>query len=53
VIRVAREDDWQAIQLGLLPPPEALHDWAFQVAGLDPSAMLPQGGLVYSEPFRQ
>ena len=42
----------RADELGLLPPPEALYDWAFQVAVLDPEAMLPQGRVVYSEPFR-
>lgn len=42
----------RADELGLLPPPEALVDWAFQVAILDPNAELPQGRVVYSEPFR-
>jgi len=42
----------RADELGLLPPPEALYDWAFQVAVLDESATLPQGRVVYSEPFR-
>lgn len=42
----------RADELGLLPPPEALVDWAFQVAILDPDAELPQGRVVYSEPFR-
>jgi putative acetyltransferase len=42
----------RADELGLLPPPEALYDWAFQVAVLDPAATLPQGHVVYSEPFR-
>ena len=42
----------RADELGLLPPPEALYDWAFQVAVLDESAALPQGRVVYSEPFR-
>jgi putative acetyltransferase len=42
----------RADELGLLPPPEALYDWAFQVAVLDPDATLPQGRVVYSEPFR-
>jgi len=42
----------RADELGLLPPPEALYDWAFQVAVLDPGATLPQGRVVYSEPFR-
>ena len=38
--------------LGLLPPPEALYDWAFQVAVLDDRVELPQGRVVYPEPFR-
>jgi putative acetyltransferase len=42
----------RADELGLLPPPECLHDSAFQVAILDPEATLPQGRVVYSEPFR-
>ena len=42
----------RADELGLLPPPEALYDWAFQVAVLDEGAELPQGRVVYSEPFR-
>jgi len=42
----------RADELGLLPPPECLHDSAFQVAVLDPEATLPQGRVVYSEPFR-
>lgn len=42
----------RADELGLLPPPEALYDWAFQVAVLDESAELPQGRVVYPEPFR-
>lgn len=42
----------RADELGLLPPPEALHDWAFQVAVLDESEPLPQGRVVYPEPFR-
>ena len=42
----------RADELGLLPPPECLHDWAFQVAVLDLEARLPQGQVVYSEPFR-
>ena len=42
----------RADELGLLPPPEALYDWAFQVAVLEPEAELPQGHVVYSEPFR-
>jgi putative acetyltransferase len=42
----------RASELGLLPPPEALNDVGFQVAVLEPEAMLPQGRVVYSEPFR-
>ena len=42
----------RADELGLLPPPETLYDWAFQVAVLDDEAVLPQGRVVYSEPFR-
>ena len=42
----------RADELGLLPPPEALHEAAVQVAVLDDDAMLPQGRVVYSEPFR-
>jgi putative acetyltransferase len=42
----------RADELGLLPPPEALAEWAFQVAVLDPEAALPRGRVVYSEPFR-
>ncbi len=42
----------RADELGLLPPPEARYDWAFQVAVLEPQAELPQGQVVYSEPFR-
>lgn len=42
----------RADELGLLPPPEALHDWAVQVAILDPQKPLPKGRIVYSEPFR-
>ncbi|MGH2934456.1 MAG: GNAT family N-acetyltransferase [Gaiellaceae bacterium] len=41
----------RADELGLLPPPEALYDGAFQVAMLDPGAELPQGRVVYSPPF--
>lgn len=41
----------RADELGLLPPPEALYDWAFQVAVLDPAAGLPQGRVVYPPPF--
>jgi putative acetyltransferase len=42
----------RADELGLLPPPEALYDWAFQVAILADGAALPQGRVVYPEPFR-
>jgi len=42
----------RADELGLLPPPEALYDWAFQVAVLDEDADLPRGRVVYPEPFR-
>src|SRR5262249_59233665 len=40
----------RADELGLLPPPEALYDWAFQVAVLAERAGLPQGRVVYPEP---
>jgi len=43
----------RADELGLLPPPEALHDSAFQVAILDPAAVLPRGRVAYSRPFRR
>jgi putative acetyltransferase len=43
----------RADELGLLPPPEALYDWAFQVAVLDESGALPQGRVVYTPPFRR
>ena len=43
----------RADELGLLPPPEALYDWAFQVIVLDEGAELPQGRVTYSEPFRR
>jgi putative acetyltransferase len=43
----------RADELGLLPPPEALYDWAFQVAVLDRGSELPQGRVVYPPPFRQ
>ena len=42
----------RADELGLVPPPECHWDWAFQVAILDPDAELPQGRVIYSEPFR-
>jgi putative acetyltransferase len=41
----------RADELGLLPPPEALYDWAFQVAVLDEAAQLPQGRVIYPPPF--
>ena len=41
----------RADELGLLPPPECLHDGAFQIAVLDPAAELPQGRVVYTPPF--
>jgi predicted N-acetyltransferase YhbS len=41
----------RADELGLLPPPEVLHDWAFQIAVLDPEADLPRGRVVYPPPF--
>lgn len=37
----------RADEHGLLPPPEALYDWAFQIAVLDPDADLPRGRVVY------
>jgi putative acetyltransferase len=42
----------RADELGLLPPPEALYDWAFQVAVLADGVALPRGRVVYPEPFR-
>jgi len=42
----------RADELGLLPPEELEYPEAFQVAILDPDAELPQGRVVYSEPFR-
>jgi predicted N-acetyltransferase YhbS len=42
----------RADALGLLPPPEALYDWAFQVAVLSEGAELPEGRVAYPEPFR-
>jgi putative acetyltransferase len=41
----------RADELGLLPPPEALVDWAVQVAVFD-EARLPRGQVQYSAPFR-
>ena len=41
----------RADELGLLPPPEALYDWAFQVAVLDERAELPRGRVVYPPTF--
>jgi putative acetyltransferase len=43
----------RADELGLLPPPEALYDWAFQVVVLDEGAELPRGRVIYSQPFRR
>jgi predicted N-acetyltransferase YhbS len=40
----------RADELGLLPPPEALYDWAVQVAVFD-EARLPRGQVHYSAPF--
>ncbi|HVH52412.1 MAG TPA: N-acetyltransferase [Gaiellaceae bacterium] len=40
----------RADELGLLPPPEALYDWAFQVAVFDRDR-LPQGRVRYAAPF--
>jgi putative acetyltransferase len=42
----------RADTVGLLRPPEALNDYGFQVAVLERKATLPQGRVVYSEPFR-
>jgi putative acetyltransferase len=42
----------RADELGVLPSPDTLHPWAFQIAILDAGAALPQGRVVYSEPFR-
>ena len=41
----------RADEVGLLPPPEALHDSAVQVVVLDESR-LPRGQVHYSAPFR-
>jgi putative acetyltransferase len=41
----------RADELGLLPPPEALHEAAVQVAVFD-EARLPRGQVQYSAPFR-
>jgi putative acetyltransferase len=41
----------RADELGLIPPPEALYDWAFQVAVLDEAAELPRGRVVYPPSF--
>ncbi len=41
----------RADELGLLPPPQALYDWAFQVAVLDEAAQLPRGRVVYPPTF--
>jgi putative acetyltransferase len=42
----------RADELGLLPPPEALYDGAFQVLVLDEGVELPRGRVIYSAPFR-
>lgn len=42
----------RASELGLLAPPEALHERAFQVAVLDELAVLPRGQVTYPAPFR-
>jgi len=42
----------QASGLGLLRPPQALNDYGFLAVVLEPEATLPQGQVVYSEPFR-
>jgi putative acetyltransferase len=41
----------RADELGLEPPPQALYDWAFQVAILDDTVPLPQGRVVYPPTF--
>jgi putative acetyltransferase len=41
----------RADEQGLLPPQEALYEWAFQVAIFD-RERLPQGRVVYPPPFR-
>jgi putative acetyltransferase len=41
----------RADELGLLPPAEALYDWAVQVAVLD-ETRVPRGRIEYSAPFR-
>ena len=41
----------RADELGLEPPPQALYDWAFQVAVLDERVPLPQGRVVYPPTF--
>ncbi len=41
----------RADELGLLPPPGALYDWAVQVAVFD-EARLPRGQITYAPPFR-
>ncbi|HET8894541.1 MAG TPA: N-acetyltransferase [Gaiellaceae bacterium] len=40
----------RADELGLLPPPETLYEWAFQVAIFDRDR-LPQGRVRYAPPF--
>jgi predicted N-acetyltransferase YhbS len=41
----------RALDLGILPPPETLVEWALQVAVLDETRPLPQGRARYSDPF--
>jgi predicted N-acetyltransferase YhbS len=43
----------RADELGWLPPPETLVDWAFQVAILDEHASPPRGQVAYAPPFRR
>jgi putative acetyltransferase len=42
----------RADELGWLPPPETLVDWAFQVALLDEHVNVARGRVVYPPPFR-
>jgi putative acetyltransferase len=41
----------RADELGLRPPPQALYDWAFQVAILVDGAEVPRGRVVYPPTF--
>lgn len=43
----------RADELGWPAPPEALFDWAFQVAILDEHASPARGRIVYGAPFRE